>query len=472
MVKKRYWSLILLLVVVLTGCVSSQNKQNKKNVEESKVPTGEMVIHSYAKKYQWNAEKVDRFSEDCSFLIEKNTKKISEGYPIEEDYFLWFFGIYGENIWQKLVDNWIQQPKDIWYSLTGKSIHVLWLDYCKQKNLFVEEGKAIYLKEAVSSREIVLNFAGDVNFDNHVENMEYMYLAPNGISDCLSKELLSEVKGADFFMVNNEFTYTKSKQGLVGKDYLFKSDPQNAILLRHWGVDMVGLANNHTFDYGEEGLLDTLDALRKIDMPVVGAGKNLDEAKQAKYFVLNGRKIAIVAASQIERTLTFTKEATANSPGVLKTLNPKKFIEEIEIARKKADYVIVYVHWGTEGHPQFEADQQKLGKAYIDAGADVVVGGHTHCLQGIEFYKDKPIFYSLGNFWFHWEKEHADLNGLAQIQILEDGTIGYRYLPCIYGEGVTRLITNPTEKSQAIAYMKLLSNKVSISEDGWITQED
>ncbi|MFZ2571245.1 MAG: CapA family protein, partial [Streptococcus suis] len=99
-------------------------------------------------------------------------------------------------------------------------------------------------------------------------------------------------------------------------------------------------------------------------------------------------------------------------------------------------------------------------------------GGHTHCLQGIEFYKEKPIFYSLGNFWFHWEKEHANLNGLAQIQILEDGTMGYRYLPCIYGEGVTSLITDPIEKSQAIAYMKLLSNKVLISEDGWITQED
>lgn len=472
MVKKRYWILITLLVVVITSCVSSQSMQNRKNVEESKVPTGKMVIHSYAKKYQWNTEKLDRFSEDCSFLIEKNTEKISKGYPIEEDYFLWFLGKYGENIWQKLVDRWVQSPNDIWYSLTGKSIHVLWLDYCKEKSLSVEEGKYIYNKEAVSSREIVLNFAGDVNFDNHVENMEYMYLQPNGISDCLSKELLNEVKGADFFMVNNEFTYTKSKQGLVGKDYLFKSEPQNAILLRYWGVDMVGLANNHAFDYGEEGLVDTLDALKKIDMPVVGAGKNLDEAKQAKYFVLNGRKIAIVAASQIERTLTFTKEATSNSPGVLKTLNPKKFIAEIENARKKADYVIVYVHWGTEGHPQFETDQQKLGRAYIDAGADVIIGGHTHCLQGIEFYKEKPIFYSLGNFWFHWEKEHANLNGLAQIQILEDGTMGYRYLPCIYGEGVTSLITDPIEKSQAIAYMKLLSNKVLISEDGWITQED
>ena len=464
--------MIAVLVVILTGCMSSQNMHDKKKVEEQKVPTCEMVIHSYAKKYQWNTETLDHFSVDCALLMENSTKELTADYPIEEDYFLWFYGKYGENIWRKLVDNWIQSPKDIWYSLTGKSIHVLWLDYAKKKNLPVEEGKAIYIKEAISSRDIVLNFAGDVNFDDHIENMEYMYLQPKGIRDCLSTDLLKEVTGADFFLLNNEFSYTKSKHGLVGKDYLFKSDPRNAILLRYWGVDMVGLANNHVYDFGEQGLLDTLDALKAIDMPVVGAGKNINEAKQAKYFVLNGRKIAIVAASQIERTLTFTKEATENSPGVFKTLNAKKMVNEIEKAREKADYVIAYVHWGTEGHPQFEQDQQKLGKAYIDAGADVVIGAHTHCLQGIEFYKDKPIFYSLGNFWFHWEEEHADLNGLAQIQISEDGSMNYRYLPCVYGEGVTSLITDPVEKGKAIAYMKLLSDKVLISEDGWVTQED
>ena len=107
------------------------------------------------------------------------------------------------------------------------------------------------------------------------------------------------------------------------------------------------LANNHVYDYGEEGLLSTLDCLRKADIPYTGAGENRKEASKILSFVIGGRKIAIVSATQIERATKYTKEATETEPGVLKTLNPVAFLEVIREADATSDYVIVEVHWGT-----------------------------------------------------------------------------------------------------------------------------
>lgn len=470
--KKLCIIVVLLSVIILNGCTVGGTKQKKAELSETKVPAGSNLIGEQMSRHQWDFQTVDCFTKDYQQLMKDCPKDFCAGYPIEEEFFLWFYGEYGKNIWKLLCDSGKNLSMTDWYRLTGKSIHVLWLNYCKDKGFQVEDAQAIFYKETEAKTGAVMDFSGDVNMDNHVANMEYMYLQPNGMKDCLSKELLNEVKQADLFLINNEFAFTKSEEGLPGKGYHFKTDPERVSLLRDWGVDLVSLANNHVYDYGEQGLKDTLQALKSIQMPTVGAGNNLDEAKQPKYFIINGRKIAIVAASQIERTLSYTKEATKTSAGVLKTLKPDKFLSVIEKARAVSDYVIVYVHWGTEGHPQFESDQQKLGHAYIDAGADVVIGAHTHCLQGTEFYNGKPILYSLGNFWFDWQEDLADLNGLAQVKIDENGKLSVRFLPCIYGNGVTRLITDPVEKAQAIQYMQSLSKKVRIDPDGWITQED
>lgn len=470
--KKLCIIVVLLFAIILNGCAIGETKQKGAELSETKVPAGSKVIGEQMSKLQWDLQTVDNFSKDCKQLLKDCPKEFCAGYPIEEEFFLWFYGEYGKNIWNLLCNKGKNLLLEDWYRLTGKSVHVLWLNFCKERGFLVEDAEAVFYKETEAKSGAVMDFSGDVNMDNHVANMEYMYLQPNGMRDCLSKELLNEVKQADLFLINNEFAYTKSEEGLSGKGYHFKTDPERARLLRDWGVDLVSLANNHVYDYGEQGLKDTLQALKAIKMPQVGAGNNLDEAKQPKYFIINGRKIAIVAASQIERTLSFTKEATKNSAGVLKTLKPDKFVSVIEKARAVSDYVIVYVHWGTEGHPQYEADQQQLGHAYIDAGADVVIGAHTHCLQGMEYYNGKPILYSLGNFWFDWQEELADLTGLAQVVIDENGELSFRFLPCIYGNGVTKLLTDPVEKAQAIKYFQSLSTGVSIDPDGWVTQED
>ena len=115
-------------------------------------------------------------------------------------------------------------------------------------------------------------------------------------------------------MVNNEFPYTTGGAPTAGKKFTFRADPKYASWLFDMGADLVSLANNHAYDYGEVSLTDTLDTLEAIGMPYVGAGRNLDEAVKPVSFIANGRKITFVSATQIERTLPpDTKGATAVS---------------------------------------------------------------------------------------------------------------------------------------------------------------
>ena len=338
--------------------------------------------------------------------------------------------------------------------------------YCQTTGLQQYTLENVYWKDCASANQVVLDFTGDINFAQDWCTTEYMDAQPNGIYDCFSPDLLSEMQSADIMMVNNEFTYSTRGTALVGKDYTFRANPDRVKLLEAFGTDIANLANNHVYDYGEVGLLDTLDTLKQEGIPYVGAGANLDEADHPVYFVVNGRKIAIVSATQIERSLNFTKEATDSSPGVLKTLDPEKVVAEIKEAKADSDAVIVFVHWGTEGNNHYGADQESLARAFVQAGADAIIGGHTHCLQGISYIDGVPVIYSLGNYWF----SQATLDtGLAQVILSQDGNVGFRFLPCIQKDMVTSLVTDQTEKEKIFHYMEGISDKVSIDEDGYVS---
>jgi poly-gamma-glutamate synthesis protein (capsule biosynthesis protein) len=278
------------------------------------------------------------------------------------------------------------------------------------------------------------------------------------------------MRDADIFSVNNEFCYSTRGEALKGKDYTFRANPTDCALLKNIGVDFVNLANNHTYDYGEEALLDTLDTLSVYGIPYVGAGRNLDEATRPLYYVLNGRKIAFVSATQIERSANYTKEATESSAGVLKTLKPDRYVSVIQEASKNADIVIAIVHWGTEGNDRFGADQKELAKAFVDAGADCIIGCHSHCLQGVEFIDNVPVFYSLGNYWFAVDDKMPESfkTGIAKIEIGEDGSVIPYFLPCEFNMGVTKLITEQSERAKDYAYLESLSTSARVDSNGRI----
>lgn len=413
------------------------------------------------------------FQEESGELLSSLLPEQLGNYPIEEDFFLWFYGKYGPDIWDRLLQESVKHSVgvDLWYSLTGNSIHVLWTNYCIDYGICGEDISNVYFKESSSNTGIVMDFVGDVNLDRDLGNTKYMEQVGKGLTPTLGENLLAEVRNADLFVINHEYTYGNGGTPLEGKAFTFQADPNNCKYLHDWGVDLASLANNHTFDYGEEGLLETIKTLKEAEIPIVGAGKNLKEASAVKYFIINGRKIAIVSATQIERTMTYTKEATSTSAGVLKTLSPTKCNQAIVEAKKQADKVIVFVHWGTEGCLAYGYDQTTLGESYIDHGADMVIGAHTHCLEGAQYYKNKLIFYSLGNFWFEWGGPHADEGGVLQVKLDETGNLSAKFLPTFYKEGVSYLITNPIVSRESWDQLENYSSKITIDDSGNILKQ-
>ncbi len=330
-----------------------------------------------------------------------------------------------------------------------------------------EEGQQIYEKEVHTPGKVTLSFVGDISFAEGYANMAYYHSKGDDITKCIAPEVIGRMASADILMVNNEFTYSSQGTPLAGKTFTFRAKPEMAANLSVLSADIVSLANNHVYDYGETALLDTLDTLKAYGIPYVGAGRNLDEAKEIVYFKADGIKIAYVSATQVERSYVFTKEATESRAGVLRTYDPAAFLEVIRKARETSDFVVVYVHWGTEGVNQFEGDQQSLGHQYIDAGADLVIGDHPHCLQGIEYYQGVPIFYSLGNFWFNSKTRDT---GIVEADITEDGLAELRFVPCLQQGCRTTLITDEGRRQQVFRFLQSISVNGVIDDNGVIRE--
>ena len=249
------------------------------------------------------------------------------------------------------------------------------------------------LPENISGGTVKLNFAGDVIFAGKVGELlqkkgyNYSYSALDGL-----------FKQDDLTVVNLETPITTGGVGAANKQFVFKGAPEALDALKTAGVDAVNLANNHTLDQGEEGLLDTLDHLSKRGIPYVGAGNNSTEAYSAQYFERQGIKIALLGFTRVMPHSDWM--AGAGKPGVASVYDSAEALRAIAAAKRKADLVVVVVHWGKERMEQYDKTQQALGRSFIDAGADLVMGGHPHVLQGIEPYKGKWIAYSTGNFIF------------------------------------------------------------------------
>jgi poly-gamma-glutamate synthesis protein (capsule biosynthesis protein) len=150
-------------------------------------------------------------------------------------------------------------------------------------------------------------------------------------------------------------------------------------------------------DYGDAGLNKTVECCQKWEIDVVGVGANLQDAEKVLYVEENGKKLAIINCCEHEFSIASRTTAGANP------LNPIAQFYKIKEAKQNADFVLVVVHGG---HEHFQLPSMRMQETYrffVDAGADAVVNHHQHCYSGYEFYKEKPIFYGLGNFCFDWD---------------------------------------------------------------------
>jgi poly-gamma-glutamate capsule biosynthesis protein CapA/YwtB (metallophosphatase superfamily) len=315
-----------------------------------------------------------------------------------------------------------------------------------------------------SGKTVTLDFAGDVIFSGKAgELLEkkgygYSYAA---LGDMFKKD--------DLTVVNLETPITTGGVGATNKQFVFKGSPKALDALKAAGVDAVNLANNHTLDQGEQGLIDTINHLAERGIPHVGAGLNSKEAFSAQYFERKGIKIALLGFTRVMPASDWM--AGKNKPGIASVYDSAEGLKAIAAAKKNADLVVVIVHWGKERVEQYDNIQQSLGHSFIDAGADLVIGGHPHVLQGVEPYKGKWIAYSTGNFIFTRSSVPATWEtAIFQAECSIKGQCSLKLIP-MTAELAQPVPMNDIDGQRLLKKVETLSpGRVSIGSDGKVTQ--
>ncbi len=261
---------------------------------------------------------------------------------------------------------------------------------------------------------VVVNFTGDCIFANHFET----YVGDDLVS------VFADVPwfiNSDINMINLEHPVTMHEEP-EEKEFIFKMHPRYLRLLQKGNINLVNAANNHIYDFGVTGIEDTMEFLDSVNIAYVGIGKTLQEAREPVIFTVKGMRLGFLGyfggAGQFAATDTSSGLAPRYTSFILR---------DIRELRPKVDYVIVSFHWGIENERYPEDWQMKLGRASIDAGADLIVGHHPHVLQGIEWYNDGVIAYSLGNFIFGGNRR--PVHDTIVLQVLFGNQMSVRPIP-------------------------------------------
>ncbi|MDD9347146.1 CapA family protein [Mumia sp.] len=258
------------------------------------------------------------------------------------------------------------------------------------------------------------------------------------------RRLASRLAGADITVGNLESTLSRRGSPTQGGDS-FGGDPSVRRGLRAAGFDLVSLANNHLGDFGERAMLDTFARLRSSGLPYVGAGRDRTEAERPVIIERGDTSVGFLAVDSIGET----PAATATSPGTSRLDMPPRTgpMDERRLARLEAqtrslaarvDTVVVLTHWGTQYTNLPEPSQRRVARVVAQAGADVVVGGHPHWLQGLEQVGDTLVVHSLGNFVFDMDFQRRTREGAVLELVLWDGELkGIELVPYVIDDDFT-----------------------------------
>lgn len=205
-------------------------------------------------------------------------------------------------------------------------------------------------------------------------------------------------KDADLSIINLECPFIKNGEKPIEKyGPNLGCDPKAANAVAYAGIGLVTLANNHIKDYGESALRRTIKCCESAGVATVGVGSDNLDASKPFIFNHNGESVGIINCCEHEFSVATESSAGANA------LDPIKQYYQIKELKREIDYVIVIVHGGHENFNLPSLRMQKNYRFFVDAGADAVINHHQHCYSGYELYKEKPIFYGLGNLCFEDE---------------------------------------------------------------------
>ena len=294
-------------------------------------------------------------------------------------------------------------------------------------------------------RPITLAFAGDTHFEFHLTDLFDNPGAGLGPID----RVLSD---ADVTVVNLETAITTrgtpepKELEVPDNRYHFRTSPAALDVLEAAGVDAVSMANNHGADYGAVGMRDTLRAKDEGPIAVLGVGRNQREAFAPYRVTVRGTEIAVVVADASPREGASTLwGATATDPGIAAAREPRPevLLERVRRLARTADVVVVYMHWGREYDACATAEQHTASRALSRAGADVIIGSHTHRLLGSGWQPDGSyVNYGLGNFvWYH---DLAPETGVLKLSLEDGRVVDDEWVPAlIQPDGRPKPLTGP-----------------------------
>jgi poly-gamma-glutamate capsule biosynthesis protein CapA/YwtB (metallophosphatase superfamily) len=262
----------------------------------------------------------------------------------------------------------------------------------------------------------------------------------------------------DITVGNLESTLSRAGAPRQGSDS-FGADPRVLTGLRLAGFDVLSLANNHTGDYGAQALVETVRRVRAASIAPLGAGEDSAEARRPVVLERGGVRFGFLAFNAIGET----PAARSGSPGAVQLRMPPRtgplhrgdlsaMTRAIRALRPRVDVLTVLPHWGTQYTTRIVPDQRTVARALVDAGADLVLGGHPHVVQGVELHRGGLIAYSLGNYVFDMDFSQPTREGVIVeltfwggvlkaaefVPVRIDGRFAPRVLPAGAGQPVLR----------------------------------
>jgi poly-gamma-glutamate synthesis protein (capsule biosynthesis protein) len=285
-------------------------------------------------------------------------------------------------------------------------------DYELKKEIEISDTVNPNYSDFNPDRLVKINFLGDIMLSRHVNTQMLKY----GF-DYPWLKTSEEISAADLTFANLEVPISDLRRS-PSSGMSFIASTKNLVHLKDAGIDIVSVANNHSANFGYNVFLDNLKNLKGANLGVCGGGEDEDEARKPHIVEIAKTKFAFLCQSAIVGSL-YAKSDTAGVPYLAiepwyrdDELSIKALEEDIKKAKSLADVVIVSPHWGVEYKHKPNSSQVEVARRSVKAGADLVIGTHPHVVQSVEYYNNKYINYSLGNFIFDQEWSSATKQGV------------------------------------------------------------
>lgn len=459
--KKQVHKQIVILVIVLlviaaavAAVVIGGQKKEKDSQPKDKADISSTVSAIAAGYEEFLADvDADASKEDRKQDAKKFAEWLEKTYPKET----------AEKLQKKVKSDALKEAD--FYASYEKTLHVLSDEY---QGYLKDDATAaqhqIYQKQGNTVGQAEIALGGNLTLTEEGMTLG-IYDQSGELKQMLSEELLNAMTQADVFFLNQECSISSEGEALEGKGVLHANADRMKIL-EGLGADVVSLGNEHAADFGQDALKENLELLKNAKIAAVGAGADANQAKQPVYLIVNGIKIGFTAASGVEDT--FDLAAGEGKAGIQEYTDTKQYEDVIREAAANCDYLIVYDHEGKGDTNNVEAYQKEHAAAFLEAGADLVLGGHSDRLQGMEYINGKPVVYSMGSVLTDGTSRYA---GILKLTIKPEGLEQMEIVPAIQTEEKTEYLDAKEEQKKMYDAVAALCPNAVIDENGVITEK-